>query len=95
VRASLKALQVLGNTVRGLATANLRCRRVFNAVCLLVLMYGATLIPGGFRTLFRTARREALGEAIHEFTRIFSIRIFSMHTRLTMLTKNPALRLYR
>ncbi len=89
-RAFLKVLQVLGNTFRGLATANLRCRRVFNTVCLPVLMYGATLIPGGFRTLFRTARREALGEAIHEFT-----RIFPMHTRLTMLTKNHALRLYR
>ena len=40
-RASLKALQVLGNTHRGLSMANWRL--VFNAVCLLVLLYGCQL----------------------------------------------------
>ena len=40
-RASLKALQVLGNTHRGLSMANWRL--VFNAICLLVLSYGCQL----------------------------------------------------
>ena len=40
-RASLKALQVLGNTHRGLSMANWQL--VFNAVCLPVLSYGCQL----------------------------------------------------
>jgi hypothetical protein len=40
-RASIKALQILGSTHRGLSMANWRL--VFNAVCLPVLSYGCTL----------------------------------------------------
>jgi hypothetical protein len=40
-RASIKALQVLGNTIRGLSMANWRL--VLNAVCLPVLAYGSQL----------------------------------------------------
>jgi hypothetical protein len=40
-RASIKALQVLGNTIRGLSMANWRL--VLNAVCLPVLTYGSQL----------------------------------------------------
>ena len=40
-RASIKALQVLGNTIRGLSMANWRL--VMNAVCLPVLTYGCQL----------------------------------------------------
>ena len=40
-RASIKALQVLGNSIRGLSMANWRL--VLNAVCLPVLSYGCQL----------------------------------------------------
>ena len=102
-RASLKALQLLGNSVRGLSAANWRL--VYNAVCLPVLTYGCQLwYTGQQKTLVKKlqavqnegiriiagAFRTAPREALHEH-----LRIFPMHIRLTMLTKTSALRLYR
>ena len=102
-RASLKALQLLGNSVRGLSAANWRL--VYNAVCLPILTYGCQLwYTGQQKTLVKKlqavqnegvriisgAFRTAPRDALHEH-----LRIFPMHIRLTMLTKTSALRLYR
>ena len=102
-RASLKALQLLGNSVCGLSAANWRL--VYNAVCLPVLTYGCQLwYTGQQKTLVKKlqavqnegvriisgAFRTAPRDALHEH-----LRIFPMHIRLTMLTKTSALRLYR
>ena len=103
-RASLKAMQVLGNTHRGLSMANWRL--VFNAVCLPVLSYGCQLwaIAGNYRTLTKKAQmvfnegvkviagafRTALREALHELTRVLPARHF-----FDKLTQTSALRLYR
>src|ERR1700744_2047884 len=55
-RASLKALQVLGNSIQGLSMANWRL--VLNAVCLPVLSYGCQLwaIAGNYKTLIKKAQ---------------------------------------
>ena len=102
-RASLKALQLLGNSIRGLSAANWRL--VYNAVCLPVLTYGCQLwFTGQQKTLVKKlqtvqnegvkiiagAFRTAPRDALHEH-----LSIFPMHIRLTMLTKTSALRLYR
>lgn len=102
-RASLKALQLLGNSVRRLSAANWQL--VYNAVCLPVLTYGCQLwFTGQQKTLVKKlqavqnegvklisgAFRTAPRDALHEH-----LRIFPMHIRLTMLTKTSALRLYR
>ena len=102
-RASLKALQLLGNSIRGLSAANWRL--VFNAVCLPVLTYGCQLwFTGQQKTLIKKlqvvqnegvkiiagAFRTAPRDALHEH-----LRIFPMHIRINMLTKTSALRLYR
>lgn len=102
-RASLKVLQLLGNSVRVLSAANWRL--VYNAVCLPVLTYGCQLwFTGKQKTLVKKlqavqnegvriiagAFRTAPRDALHEH-----LRIFPMHIRLTMLTKTSALRLYR
>lgn len=102
-RASLKALQLLGNSVRGLSAANWRL--VYNAVCLPVLTYGCQLwFTGQQKTLIKKlqvvqnegvkiiagAFRTAPCDALHEH-----LRIFPMHIRVNMLTKTSALRLYR
>jgi hypothetical protein len=54
-RASLKALQVLGNSIRGLSMANWRL--VLNAVCLPVLAYGSQML----RSVNRSVRLGRLG----------------------------------
>ena len=103
-RASLKALQVLGNTHRGLSMANWRL--VFNAVCLPVLSYGCQLwaTAGNYKTLTKKAQmvfnegvkvisgafRTAPREALHELTRVLPARHF-----FDKLTHTSALRLYR
>ena len=101
--ASLKVLQLLGNSVRGLSAANWRL--VYNAVCLPVLMYGCQLwFTGKQKTLVKKLQAVqnegvqiiagafcmAPRDMLHEH-----LRIFPMHIQLTMLTKTSALRLYR
>jgi hypothetical protein len=102
-RASIKALQLLGNSVRGLDHA--RWRLAYNAICLPVLTYGCQLWFTGkqkglvqkLQTVqneavkvisgsFRTAPREPLHQLLS---------ILPMDLRLTMLTQNSALRLYK
>jgi hypothetical protein len=56
-RASIKALQVLGNSIRGLSMANWRL--VLNAVCLPVLAYGSQIwfLSGASKTLVNMLQR--------------------------------------
>jgi hypothetical protein len=56
-RASLKALQVLGNSIHGLSMANWRL--VLNAVCLPVLAYGSQIwyLSGGAKGLINMLQR--------------------------------------
>ena len=88
-RASLKALQVLGNTHRGLSMANWRL--VFNAVCLPVLSYGCQLWATSrkYKSLCAKAQvvfnegvriiagafRTAPREPLHELTRVLPARV--------------------
>src|SRR6201996_4839746 len=103
-RASLRALQILGNSHRGLSMANWRL--VFNAVCLPVLSYGCQLWANArnYKTLIKKAQlvfnegvkvisgsfRTAPREALHELTRVLPARFF-----FDKLTATSALRLYR
>jgi hypothetical protein len=103
-RASLKALQVLGNSIRGLSMANWRL--VLNAVCLPVLAYGSQIwfLSGASKTLVNMlqrvqndmvkqvtgAFRTAPREALLHFTRMVPMRHY-----IEKLTYTSALRLYR
>jgi hypothetical protein len=103
-RASLKALQVLGNSIRGLSMANWRL--VLNAVCLPVLAYGSQIwfLSGASKTLVNMlqrvqndmvkqvtgAFRTAPREALLHFTRMVPMRHY-----IEKLTYMSALRLYR
>ncbi len=105
-RASISALKVLGNTVRGLSMANWRL--VMNAVCLPVLTYGCQLwykqggkgVKGIVNMLQRVqnemvkvtagAFHTAPREALLEMTRMLPMR-----HHLEKLTCTSALRLYR
>ena len=103
-RASLRALQILGNSHRGLSMANWRL--VFNAVCLPVLSYGCQLWANArnYKTLVGKAQvvfnegvkvisgafRMAPREPLHELTRVLPARHF-----FDKLTATSALRLYR
>ena len=103
-RASLKALQVLGNTHRGLSMANWRL--VFNAVCLPVLSYGCQLwatsrkyksLCAKAQLVFNEGVKVISGafctaprEPLHELTRVLPARFF-----FDKLTHTSALRLYR
>ena len=102
-RASLKALQVLGNTHHGLSMANWRL--VFNAICLPVLSYGCQLWANSrkYKMLVKTVQgvfnegvkvisrafRTALREALHEITQVLPARHY-----LEKLTATSTLRLY-
>jgi hypothetical protein len=102
-RASIKALQLLGNSVRGLDHA--RWKLAYNAICLPVLTYGCQLWYKGKQiTLVRKlqivqneavkvtsgAFRTTAREPLHQL-----LNIFPMDLRLTMLTQNTALCLYK
>jgi hypothetical protein len=103
-RASIKALQVLGNTIRGLSMANWRI--VLNAVCLPVMTWGVQLWyrTGGAKGLIAMLQRVqndmvkvvagafhmAPREALLELTRMLPMRHF-----VEKLTYTSALRLYR
>jgi hypothetical protein len=102
-RASLKALQLLGNSVRGLDQASWRL--AYSAVCLPVLTYGCQLwYTGKQKTLVKklqTVQNDAVRiisgafrttprEPLHQL-----LTILPMDLRLDMLTQSTALRLYR
>ena len=103
-RASIKALQVLGNTIHGLSMANWRL--VMNAVCLPVLTYGCQLWyrPHGSKGLINMLQRvqndmvkvvagsfhTAPREALLQLTRMLPMRL-----HVEKLTLTLALRLYR
>lgn len=100
--ASLRALQVLGNTHRGLSMANWRL--VFNTVCLPVLAYGCQLWANApnYVLLVKKAQlvfnegvkvisgafHTAPREPLHEFT-----RVLPAHHYFDKLTHTSALRL--
>jgi hypothetical protein len=102
--ASLKALQVLGNSICGLSMANWRL--VLNTVCLPVLAYGSQIwyLSGASKTLVNMlqrvqnemvkqvtgAFRTAPREALLHFTRMVPMRHY-----IEKLTYTSALRLYR
>jgi hypothetical protein len=102
-QASIKALQLLRNSVRGLDQA--KWRLVYNAICLPVLTYGCQLwFTGKQKTLVKklqTTQNEAVKviagtfhttphDLLHQL-----LTILPMDIRLKMLTQNTALRLYR
>jgi hypothetical protein len=103
-RASIKALQVLGNTIRGLSMANWRI--VLNAVCLLVMTWGVQLWyrTGGAKgliTMLQWVQNDTVKvvagsfhttprEALLELTRMLPMRHF-----VEKLTYTSTLRLYR
>jgi hypothetical protein len=103
-RTSIKALQVLGNTIRGLSMANWRL--VLNAVCLPVLAYGSQLwyLTGAAKGLLNMVQRvqndmvrqvtgafrTAPREPLLHFTRMLPMKFF-----IEKLTYTSALRLYR
>jgi hypothetical protein len=103
-RTSIKALQVLGNSIRGLSMANWRL--VLNAVCLPVMTWGCQLWfrnkgPKGLVKMLQQVQNEmvkiitgsfhtAPRETLLQITRMLPMRHF-----LEKLTYTSALRLYR
>jgi Reverse transcriptase (RNA-dependent DNA polymerase) len=101
--ATIKVLQLLGNSVRGLK--HTKWRLVYNAICLPVLTYSCRLWYTGkqqglvkqLQTVQNKAVRVIAGafcttpcEPLHQL-----LTILPMDIRLEMLTQNTALRLYR
>jgi hypothetical protein len=102
-RASLKALQLLGNSVRGLDQA--KWRLVYNAICLPVLTYGCQLWYRGKQIGLVKKLQTVQNEAVRIISGTFRttprdplhqlLTILPMDLRLEMLIQNTALRLYR
>ena len=103
-RASIKALQVLGNTVRGLSMANWRL--VLNAVCLPVLAWGSQIwyLTGAAKTLIEMLQRvqnemvKVVTGSFHTAPRgalLHFTRMLPMAHYIEKLTHTSALRLYR
>jgi hypothetical protein len=103
-RASIKALQVLGNSIRGLSMANWRL--VLNVVCLPVLAYGSQIwyLSGASKTLVNMLQR-VQNEMVKQVTGVFRTapreallhftRMVPMCHYIEKLTYMSALRLYR
>src|ERR1700677_1606878 len=109
-RASIKALRVLGNTIRGLAMANWRL--VLNAVCLPVMTYGSQLWfrsdgtrsgwgPKGLVTMLQRVQDEMVKTVMGAFRTaprealLHFARMLPMRHFLEKLAYTSALRLYR
>jgi hypothetical protein len=102
-RASLKALQLLGNSVRGLDQA--RWRLAYNAICLPVLTYGCQLWFTGKQVTLVKKLQIVQNNAVKLISGTFHttpreplhqlLNVLPMDLRLTMLVQNTALRLYR
>jgi hypothetical protein len=102
-RATLKALQLLGNSVRGLDQA--RWRLAYNAICLPVLTYGCQLWFKGKQVTLVKKLQTVQNDAVRLISGTFRttprdplhqlLNILPMNLRLTMIVQNSALRLYR
>ena len=102
-RASLKALQLLGNSVRGLDQA--RWRLAYNAICLPVLTYGCQLWYTGKQVTLVKKLQVVQNDAVRLISGTFRttprdplhqlLNILPMDLRLNMVVQNTALRLYR
>jgi Reverse transcriptase (RNA-dependent DNA polymerase)/Endonuclease-reverse transcriptase len=102
-RATLKALQLLGNSVRGLDQA--RWRLAYNAICLPVLTYGCQLWFKGKQVTLVKKLQTVQNDAVKLISGTFRttprdplhqlLNILPMKLRLTMVVQNSALRLYR
>jgi hypothetical protein len=103
-QASIKALQVLGNSIRGLSMANWRL--VLNVVCLPVLAYGSQLwyLMGVAKGLINMVQR-VQNDMVKQVTGAFRTaprgallhitRMIPMKYYIEKLTYTSALRLYR
>jgi hypothetical protein len=103
-RTSIKALQVLGNSICGLSMANWRL--VLNTVCLLVMTWGCQLwfCQGGTKGLVKNLQQvqnemvKVVTGSFHTAPRETLLQIthmLLMHHFLEKLTYTSALRLYR
>lgn len=102
-RASLKALQLLGNSIRGLDQASWRLAYI--AICLPVLTYGCQLWYRGKQVTLVRKLQTVQNEAVRIISGTFRttpreplhqlLTILPMDLRLNLLTQNTALRLYR
>jgi hypothetical protein len=102
-RASIKALQILGNSVRGLSMANWRL--AYNAVCLPVLTYGCQLWYTGKQKKLVNMLQRVQNEGVKVITGAFRTapreallqiaKMLPMRHHLEKLTTTSALRLYR
>jgi hypothetical protein len=102
-RVSIKALQLLRNSVRGLDHA--RWRITYNAICLPVLTYGCQLWYTGKQKTLVKKLQMVQNEVVRVIAGAFHttpckplhqlLTILPMEMRLTMLTQNTAFRLYR
>ena len=101
-RSTLKALQLLGNSVCGLSWAN--WRKVYNAIILLILTYTAPVWFSGQAGLLRqlcTAQNAAVRHIAGAFTTTpidllhQLLGIMPIDLRLQLLIKNVSLRLYK
>jgi hypothetical protein len=103
-QASIKALQVLGNSIRGLSMAN--WRMVLNMVCLPVLAYGSQIwfLSGASKALINMLQR-VQNDMVKQVTGVFHTaprevllhftRMVPMCHYIEKLTYTSALRLYR
>ena len=102
-RATLKALQLLGNSVRGLEQASWRL--AYNAICLPVLTYGCQLWYMGKQVTLVKKLQTVQNEAVRVISGTFRttpreplhqlLTILPMNLCLDMLTQSTALRLYK
>ena len=102
-RASMKALQLLGNSVRGLKFA--QWRLAYNAICLPVLTYGCQLWYIGKQKKLTNKLQVVQNEGVQLIAGAFKttpreplhqlFNILLMALRLRIMTDNSALRLYR
>ena len=102
-RATLKALQLLGNSVRGLDQASWRL--AYSAICLPVLTYGCQLWYTGKQAMLVKKLQTVQNEAVRIISGTFRttpreplhqlLTIIPMRQRLGMLTQSSALHLYK
>jgi hypothetical protein len=102
-QASLKALQLLRNLVRGLKQA--KWRLAYNAICLLVLTYGCQLWYTGKQVTLVRKLQVVQNEVVRIMSGTFRttpreplhqlLAVLPMDLCLGMLTQNMALRLYK
>src|SRR5258708_29714566 len=102
-RASIKALQLLGNSVRGLDHG--WWHLAYNAICLPVLTYGCQLWYTGKQVTLVKKLQMVQNNAVRVIAGAFCttpheplhqlLSILPMDLRLSMLTQNSAIRLYK